>query len=157
MHGSVELQWPEASRIYENYSQESIGSKLNGVCHHSKSEDTDSLKGSDISWCRRQKGAESREEKTEKSGFAAPHNKQYQGLLCTISPDNVSRMGGAYAKLRGSHPACRKSTSDDRPDRSRALFFMVGPNTQSSVQKTLRSSKSITVGRRNATHSKTSL
>jgi hypothetical protein len=37
------------------------------------------------------------------------------------------------------------------------LFFMMGPNAQSSVQKTLRSSKSITVGRRNATRSKTSL
>jgi hypothetical protein len=36
------------------------------------------------------------------------------------------------------------------------LFFRMGPNAQSSVQKTLRSSKSITVGRRNATRSKTS-
>src|SRR3954452_14628295 len=37
-----------------------------------------------------------------------------------------------------------------------ALFFMMGPNDPSNVQKTRRSSKSITVGRRNATRSKTS-
>jgi hypothetical protein len=37
-----------------------------------------------------------------------------------------------------------------------ALFFMMGPNAPSSVRKTRRSSESITVGRRNATRSKTS-
>jgi Helix-turn-helix of DDE superfamily endonuclease len=37
-----------------------------------------------------------------------------------------------------------------------ALFFMMGPNDPSSVRKTRRSSKSITVARRNATRSKTS-
>jgi hypothetical protein len=37
-----------------------------------------------------------------------------------------------------------------------SLFFMMGPNDQSSVRKTRRSSKSITVGRKNATRSKTS-
>jgi Helix-turn-helix of DDE superfamily endonuclease len=37
-----------------------------------------------------------------------------------------------------------------------ALFFMMGPNAPSSVRKTRRSSTSITVGRRNATRSKTS-
>jgi len=37
-----------------------------------------------------------------------------------------------------------------------ALFFMMGPNDQSSVRETRRSSKSMTVGRRNATRSKTS-
>jgi Helix-turn-helix of DDE superfamily endonuclease len=37
-----------------------------------------------------------------------------------------------------------------------SLFFMMGPNDPSSVRKTRRSSKSITVGRRNATRSKTS-
>jgi hypothetical protein len=36
------------------------------------------------------------------------------------------------------------------------LFFMRGPNDPSSVRKTRRSSKSMTVGRRNATRSKTS-
>jgi hypothetical protein len=36
------------------------------------------------------------------------------------------------------------------------LFFMMGPNDPSSVRKTLRISKSITVARRNATRSKTS-
>jgi Helix-turn-helix of DDE superfamily endonuclease len=34
--------------------------------------------------------------------------------------------------------------------------FMLGPNAQSSVQKPLRSRKSMTVGRRNATRSQTS-
>ena len=38
-----------------------------------------------------------------------------------------------------------------------ALFFMMGPNDPSSVRKTQRSSKSITVARRNATRLKTSL
>jgi hypothetical protein len=38
-----------------------------------------------------------------------------------------------------------------------ALFFMTGPNDPSSVRKTRRRSKSITVARRNATRSKTSL
>ena len=33
--------------------------------------------------------------------------------------DTVSRVGGAYAKLRGSHPACWESTIHDRIDRSR--------------------------------------
>ena len=37
-----------------------------------------------------------------------------------------------------------------------ALFFMMGPNDLSSVRKTRRSNKSIIVGRRNATHLKTS-
>jgi hypothetical protein len=37
-----------------------------------------------------------------------------------------------------------------------ALFFMTGPNAPSNVRKTRRSRKSITVGRRNATRSKTS-
>jgi hypothetical protein len=37
-----------------------------------------------------------------------------------------------------------------------SLFFMMGPNDPSSVRKTRRSSKSITVGRRNATRAKTS-
>ena len=37
-----------------------------------------------------------------------------------------------------------------------ALFFMMGPNGPSSVRKTRRSSKNITVARRNATRSKTS-
>ena len=37
-----------------------------------------------------------------------------------------------------------------------SLFFMMGPNDPSSVRKTRRSSKSITVARRNATRSKTS-
>jgi Helix-turn-helix of DDE superfamily endonuclease len=37
-----------------------------------------------------------------------------------------------------------------------ALFFMMGPNDPSRVRKTRRSSKSITVGRRNATRAKTS-
>ena len=37
-----------------------------------------------------------------------------------------------------------------------SLFFMMGPNAPSSVRKTQRSSKSITVARRNATRSKTS-
>ena len=37
-----------------------------------------------------------------------------------------------------------------------ALFFMTGPNDPSSVRKTRRSSKNITVARRNATRSKTS-
>jgi DDE superfamily endonuclease len=36
------------------------------------------------------------------------------------------------------------------------LFFMTGPNDPSRVRKTQRSSKSITVARRNATRSKTS-
>src|SRR6266508_1124612 len=36
------------------------------------------------------------------------------------------------------------------------LFFMMGPNDPSSVRKTLKISKSITVARRNATRSKTS-
>jgi Helix-turn-helix of DDE superfamily endonuclease len=38
-----------------------------------------------------------------------------------------------------------------------SLFFMTGPNDPSNVRKTRRSSKSITVGRRNTTRSKTSL
>jgi hypothetical protein len=37
-----------------------------------------------------------------------------------------------------------------------ALFFMMGLNDPSSVQKTRRSNKNITAGRRNATRSKTS-
>ena len=37
-----------------------------------------------------------------------------------------------------------------------ALFFMMGPNDPSNVQKSRKSSKSIIVGRRNATRSKTS-
>ena len=37
-----------------------------------------------------------------------------------------------------------------------SLFFMTGPNAPSNVRKTRRSNKSITVGRRNATRSKTS-
>jgi hypothetical protein len=37
-----------------------------------------------------------------------------------------------------------------------SLFFMRGPNDQASVRKTRRSSKSLTVGRKNATRSKTS-
>jgi len=37
-----------------------------------------------------------------------------------------------------------------------SLFFMMGPNDPSSVRKTQRSSKSITVASRNATRSKTS-
>jgi hypothetical protein len=37
-----------------------------------------------------------------------------------------------------------------------ALFVMTGPNAPSNVRKTRRSSKSMTVGRRNATRSKTS-
>jgi hypothetical protein len=37
-----------------------------------------------------------------------------------------------------------------------SLFFMTGPNDPSNVRKTRRSNKSITVGRRNATRSKTS-
>jgi hypothetical protein len=38
-----------------------------------------------------------------------------------------------------------------------SLFFMMGPNDPSSVRKTRRSCKSITVGRRDATRSNTSL
>jgi Helix-turn-helix of DDE superfamily endonuclease len=49
------------------------------------------------------------------------------------------------------------TTPSPEPPSLVPLFFMMGPNAQSSVQKTLRSSKSITVGRRNATRSKTSL
>ena len=37
-----------------------------------------------------------------------------------------------------------------------SLLFMMGPNDPSSVRKTRRSSKSMTVGRRNATRAKTS-
>jgi hypothetical protein len=37
-----------------------------------------------------------------------------------------------------------------------SLFFTMGPNDQSSVRKTLKISKSITVARRNVTRSKTS-
>ena len=37
-----------------------------------------------------------------------------------------------------------------------ALFFMMGPNDPSNVRKTRKSSKSIIVGRRNTTRSKTS-
>ncbi len=43
----------------------------------------------------------------------------------------------------------------EAPSSSR-LFFMMGPNDQSSGRKTLRISKSITVARRSVTHSKTS-
>jgi hypothetical protein len=49
------------------------------------------------------------------------------------------------------------TTPSPEPPTLVPLVFMMGPNAQSSVQRTLRSSKSITVGRRNATRSKTSL
>jgi hypothetical protein len=48
------------------------------------------------------------------------------------------------------------TTSPTEPCAPPALFFMMGLNGLSSVRKTRKSSKNITVARRNATHSKTS-
>ena len=47
------------------------------------------------------------------------------------------------------------TTSPSEPSAPSALFFMMGPNAPSNVRKTQKSSKNITVGRKNATRSKT--
>jgi Helix-turn-helix of DDE superfamily endonuclease len=52
--------------------------------------------------------------------------------------------------------AALRTTPPTKASAPSSLFFMMGPNDPSSVQKTQRSSKSITVARRNATRSKTS-
>ena len=52
--------------------------------------------------------------------------------------------------------AARLTTPPTDASAPSVLFFMMGPNGPSSVRKTRRSSKSITAGRRNTTHSKTS-
>ena len=60
---------------------------------------------------------------------------------------------GPYGRRVG-HDA--DAASRPKPPAPSPLFFMMGPNDPSSVQKTLRISKSMTVARRNATRSKTS-
>ena len=52
--------------------------------------------------------------------------------------------------------AARLMTPPTEASAPSSLFFMMGPNDPSSVRKTRRSCKSITVGRRDATRSNTS-
>ena len=59
-----------------------------------------------------------------------------------------ARTAAAFAAMFETHSTDGRSTTP--------LFGMMAPNVRSSVRKTRRSSKSITVGRRNAIRSKTS-
>jgi hypothetical protein len=43
----------------------------------------------------------------------------YQDLKCLMPHDQSSRVGGAYAKLRGCNPACWELTGNDGVNRGR--------------------------------------
>ena len=97
--------------------------------------------------------------------------QEVQGQLCGMSQSHTNKwlhlLHAVLNRALAVQALLPARTADDlapmltpsatEPPARTPLFFMRGPNDQSNVQKTRRSSKSITAARRKATRSKTSL